>query len=94
MLREFSANSILATHEEDAQLILACSLYRTQHNFGRGIITAHRIESNTNGGRCRTHACFPSGSPIVLSINGRRVEVVRGFDGETLAQLVTVLERL
>ena len=35
-----------------------------------------------------------SGSPIVLSINGRRVEVVRGFDAETLAQLVTVLERL
>ena len=35
-----------------------------------------------------------SGSPIVLSINRRRVEVVRGFDAETLAQLVTVLERL
>jgi len=34
------------------------------------------------------------GSPIVLSINRRRVEVHRGFDAETLAQLVTVLERL
>jgi hypothetical protein len=35
-----------------------------------------------------------SGSPIVLSINRRRVEVVRGFDAETLVQLVTMLERL
>jgi hypothetical protein len=30
----------------------------------------------------------------VLLPNGRRVEVDRGFDPETLAQLVTVLERL
>ena len=30
----------------------------------------------------------------VLLSNGRRVEVDRGFDAETLAQLVTVLERL
>jgi len=31
---------------------------------------------------------------LVLSINGRRVEVSRGFDAATLAELVTVLERL
>jgi hypothetical protein len=36
----------------------------------------------------------PAASAIVLSINGRRVEVGRGFDAATLAQLVTVLERL
>jgi len=30
----------------------------------------------------------------VLLSNGRRVEVGRGFDGETLAQVVDVLERL
>jgi len=35
-----------------------------------------------------------SATPIVLSINRRRVEVSRGFDAATLAQLVTVLERL
>jgi hypothetical protein len=31
---------------------------------------------------------------IVLWIKGRRVEVSRGFDGETLAEVVAVLERL
>jgi DNA invertase Pin-like site-specific DNA recombinase len=36
----------------------------------------------------------PDASAIVLSINGRRVEVGSGFDAATLAQLVTVLERL
>ena len=36
----------------------------------------------------------PVASAIVLSINGRRVEVGRGFDAATLAELVTVLERL
>lgn len=35
-----------------------------------------------------------SATPLVLSINGRRVEVGRGFDAATLAELVTVLERL
>jgi hypothetical protein len=35
-----------------------------------------------------------SGALTVLMTNGRRVEVGRGFDAETLAQLVTVLERL
>ncbi len=35
-----------------------------------------------------------SAAAIVLSINGRRVEVGSGFDAATLAQLVTVLERL
>ena len=35
-----------------------------------------------------------SGTLTVLLINNRRVEVRRGFDGETLAQLVTGLERL
>ena len=35
-----------------------------------------------------------SSTPIVLLINGRRVEVVRGFDAASLAQLVTVLEKL
>ena len=35
-----------------------------------------------------------SATPIVLSINRRRVEVSRGFDATTLAELVTVLERL
>lgn len=30
----------------------------------------------------------------VLLTNGRRVEVCRGFDAETLAQVVTVLERV
>jgi hypothetical protein len=34
------------------------------------------------------------GTLTVLLINSRRVEVRRGFDAETLAQLVTVLERL
>jgi hypothetical protein len=33
-------------------------------------------------------------SAIVLSINSCRVEVRRGFDAETLTQVVTVLERL
>lgn len=33
-------------------------------------------------------------SPMVLLINSRRIEVRRGFDAETLAQVVTVLERL
>jgi hypothetical protein len=36
----------------------------------------------------------PVASAIVLLISGRRVEVGRGFDAATLAQLVTVLERL
>src|ERR1035441_2556700 len=36
----------------------------------------------------------PVASAIILSINGRRVEVGSGFDAATLAQLVTVLERL
>ena len=36
----------------------------------------------------------PVASAIVLSINSRRVEVRSGFDAATLAQLVTVLERL
>jgi hypothetical protein len=36
----------------------------------------------------------PVASAIVLSINRRRVEVGRGFDAATLAELVTVLERL
>ena len=31
---------------------------------------------------------------LVLSIHGRRVEVGRGFDAVTLAELVTLLERL
>ena len=35
-----------------------------------------------------------SATRIVLWIKGRRVEVGRGFDAETLAELVTVLERL
>jgi hypothetical protein len=35
-----------------------------------------------------------SSSLTVLLTNSRRVEVRRGFDGQTLAQLVTVLERL
>jgi hypothetical protein len=35
-----------------------------------------------------------SATRIVLWIRGRRVEVGRGFDAETLAELVTVLERL
>jgi hypothetical protein len=35
-----------------------------------------------------------SAARIVLWIKGRRVEVGRGFDAETLAELVTVLERL
>jgi len=34
------------------------------------------------------------GGLTVLLSSGRRVEVGRGFDAETLAQLVTVLERL
>jgi hypothetical protein len=34
------------------------------------------------------------GALTVLSSNRRRVEVSRGFDAATLAQLVTVLERL
>jgi hypothetical protein len=34
------------------------------------------------------------GALTVLLSNGRRVEVGRGFDATTLAQLVTVLERL
>ena len=33
-------------------------------------------------------------SPMVVLINSRRIEVRRGFDAETLAQVVTVLERL
>lgn len=36
---------------------------------------------------------FPSTLTVLLS-NRRRVKVGRGFDAETLAQLVTVLERL
>src|ERR1039457_3254334 len=36
----------------------------------------------------------PVASAIILSINGRRVEVGSGFDAATLARLVTVLERL
>jgi hypothetical protein len=36
----------------------------------------------------------PAGVLTVLLSNRRRVEVQRGFDEETLAQLVTVLERL
>jgi hypothetical protein len=35
-----------------------------------------------------------SAAAIVLLIHGRRVEVGRGFDAETLSQLVTVLERI
>ena len=35
-----------------------------------------------------------SAPPLVVSIKGRRVEVGRGFDAATLAELVTVLERL
>jgi hypothetical protein len=34
------------------------------------------------------------GALTVLLSNGRRVEVGRGFDAATLAQLVSVLERL
>jgi hypothetical protein len=36
---------------------------------------------------------YPGALTVLLS-NGRRVEVGRGFDAATLAQLVTVLERL
>ena len=36
----------------------------------------------------------PAVTLTVLLSNSRRVEVGRGFDAETLAQLVTVLERL
>jgi len=36
----------------------------------------------------------PAVTLTVLLSNRRRVEVGRGFDAETLAQLVTVLERL
>jgi hypothetical protein len=36
---------------------------------------------------------YPGVLTVLLS-NGRRVEVGRGFDAETLARLVTVLERL
>src|ERR1035437_8724165 len=36
----------------------------------------------------------PVASAIMRSSNGRRVEVGSGFDAATLAQLVTVLERL
>jgi hypothetical protein len=36
----------------------------------------------------------PAGVLTVLLSNRRRVEVQRGFDEETLGQLVTVLERL
>jgi transposase-like protein len=35
-----------------------------------------------------------SAAAILLSIQGRRVEVGRGFDAATLAELVTVLEKL
>lgn len=35
-----------------------------------------------------------SATPVVLWINGSRVEVSRGFDAATLAELVMVLERL
>ncbi len=42
----------------------------------------------------RVEVAAPVASAIVLSINGRRVEVGGGFDAATLAQLVTVLERL
>jgi hypothetical protein len=35
-----------------------------------------------------------SSTRMVLWINGRRVELGRGFDAETLTQLVAVLERL
>jgi hypothetical protein len=36
----------------------------------------------------------PAGALTVLVSNRRRVEVQRGFDEETLARLLTVLERL
>jgi hypothetical protein len=36
---------------------------------------------------------YPGALTVLLS-NRRRVEVSRGFDAATLAQLVTVLERL
>lgn len=35
-----------------------------------------------------------SSSPMVLLIKSRRIEARRGLDAETLAQVVTVLERL
>ena len=41
-----------------------------------------------------TAAVEVSAAPLVVSIKGRRVEVGRGFDAATLAELVTVLERL
>ena len=43
--------------------------------------------TSTTDSECR-------GGLTVLLSSGRRVEVGRGFDAETLAQLVTVLERL
>jgi hypothetical protein len=62
---------------------------RQQSGNGNGLVAVEVAKPAAGDG-----AGKEVGSLTVLLCNGRRVEVGRGFDAGTLAQLVEVLERM
>src|SRR5450759_706049 len=61
---------------------------------GRGVEQSRLVAVELDGPVATVSAGECPGALTVLLSNRRRVEVGRGFDAATLAQLVTVLERL
>jgi hypothetical protein len=60
----------------------------------KGVEQSHLVAVELAGPLAKDSADELPGALTVLLCNRRRVEVSRGFDAATLAQLVTVLERL
>jgi hypothetical protein len=67
---------------------------KTQNASGEDEIKPHRLVAVEVAAVSPATDVESAGVLTVLLSNRRRVEVQRGFDEETLAQLVTVLERL
>jgi hypothetical protein len=66
-----------------------------QYQAGSNGVEQHRLVAVELASAVTTVSAgeYPGALTVLLS-NRRRVEVSRGFDAATLAQLVTVLERL
>ena len=65
-----------------------------QNQAGSNGVEQRRLVAVELASAVTTVSAGESGALTVLLSNRRRVEVSRGFDAATLAQLVTVLERL
>ena len=67
---------------------------KTQNASGEDQIKPHRLVAVEVAAVASATGVESAGALTVLLSNRRRVEVQRGFDEETLAKLVAVLERL